>query len=262
MTPNILAVMGHRFAHRSPTDYTWVDLGEFGSMEDATYDKVMDTIPDLFYSDPENAMLPFEDMGIVRRTPQGSLLAITIERHKDGLFAIMRTSNGDAGAAWNKGSNEHAVNVPPPHKTAKQYVDWLARGSVHLKIGDGEPAEDYIYHMWGSMVSHQYAEYMRRAVDVPEKATAYKATFSAASAKRVRKGKKPLFDWTVIDVTAKHEATVHAETGTTRQSPRQHKRRGHFRQYQDGRRAWIKEMLVGKIEFGYIYHSYTTGEQP
>lgn len=260
MTPNILAVMRHRFEHRDPLEYTWVDLGEFGSLEDAEYDKVMDALPDLFYSDPEDAMLPFESMGIVRKAPEGGLLAVTIERHPSGLFAILRTSNGDAGSTWNKGKGEHAIQVHGQHKTAQEYVDWLAQNSLKLQITEGEHPENYIYRMWSAMVSHQYAEYMRRAVDVPEMARAYKPTLSRAAAKRIRKGKQPTYDWTVIDVTAKHQALPSAGTGSPRQSPRQHKRRGHFRQYKDGRRAWVKEALVGRIEFGYIYHSYTTGE--
>ena len=35
MTPNILAAMRHSFEHRDPLEYTWVDLGDFGSLEDA-----------------------------------------------------------------------------------------------------------------------------------------------------------------------------------------------------------------------------------
>lgn len=259
MTPNILAIMGHKFDHGDPLDYTWVDLGGFGSLEDDEYDRVMDALPDLFFSDPEDAMLPFEAMGIVRRAPERGLLAVTIERHSDGLFAILRTSNGDAGSAWNKGNGEHAIQVHGQHKTAQEYVNWLQQNSVHLRIKEDEQPETYIYQMWAAMVSHQYAEYMRRAVDMPDTAHAYKATLSRTAAKRMRKGKKPLYDWTVIDVTAKHEAPQNIGTGNARQSPRQHKRRGHFRQYRDGRRTWIKEMLVGRIEFGYIHHSYTTG---
>ena len=111
------------------------------------------------------------------------------------------------------------------------------------------------------MASHQYAEYMRRAMDMHERTRVYKPIASPSNSKRIRKGKHPLFEWKVIDVTARPEDHDIVATGNGRNSPRQHKRRGHFRQYKDGRRTWIPEALVGKIEFGYIYHSYTATQQ-
>ena len=122
-------------------------------------------------------------------------------------------------------------------------------------------AERYVFRIWSSMVSHLYAEYMRRAMDMHETTRAYKPIASETNNKRIRKGKQPLFEWKVIDVTAKPEDHDIVATGNGRNSPRQHKRRGHFRQYRDGRRSWIPEALVGKIEFGYIYHSYTATQK-
>jgi hypothetical protein len=39
-------------------------------------------------------------------------------------------------------------------------------------------------------------------------------------------------------------------------------RRGHQRKLPNGTTIWIKQMMVGKIEFGYIHHSYTTQGEP
>jgi hypothetical protein len=111
--------------------------------------------------------------------------------------------------------------------------------------------------MWMDMVLSVYLRYMHVSVDLKETVTAYTAIPSAANAKRVRKNKKPIYTWTVIDVTAQHEKEEIVATGNGHASPRRHRRRGHFRQYLSGRRTWVNEMMVGKIEFGYAQHSYT-----
>jgi hypothetical protein len=125
------------------------------------------------------------------------------------------------------------------------------------KLNGNDPKRE-IFLQWSSMINHQYAEYMRKAMDIHERTRVYKALPSASNSKRIRRNKQPLFEWKVIDVTAKPATHDIVATGNGRNSPRQHKRRGHFRQYKDGHRSWIPESLVGKIEFGYIYHSYTT----
>ena len=256
MTPNIMKVVKEDvYTEGDPMDYTWVDLGNFDSMLDDKFDKVMDAIPDLFTSDPADLMLPFEQMGIVRR-PSTSVhpLGITIERNVGELIVRLRGRSGDAGAIRSTGK-EHFVSMPPS-ETAESYIQAL-RDRGMAPSDEGLTPERYVFQIWSSMVSHLYAEYMRKAMDMHERTRVYKPIASPSNSKRIRKGKQPLFEWKVIDVTAKPEDHDIVATGNGRNSPRQHKRRGHFRQYKDGRRTWIPEALVGKIEFGYIYHSYT-----
>jgi hypothetical protein len=259
MTPNILKAVKDVYTEGDPMDYTWVDLGEFDHMADAKYDKVMDAIPDLFNSDPVDLMLPFEQMGIVRLpNKQVRPLSITIERNESELIARLRSSAGDCGAIRSTGK-EQFVSMPP-NETAESYIQTLRDKGLECST-EGMTAERYVFRIWSSMVSHLYAEYMRRAMDMHETTRAYKPIASETNNKRIRKGKQPLFEWKVIDVTAKPEDHDIVATGNGRNSPRQHKRRGHFRQYRDGRRSWIPEALVGKIEFGYIYHSYTATQK-
>lgn len=258
MTPNIIKVVKDVYTVGDPMDYTWVDLGEFDHMEDSAYDKVMKDLPDLFSSDPNELMLPFEQMGIVRLpNKQASPLGITIDRNAGELIVRLRGIGGDCGAIRCT-SNEQLVSMPF-NQTPESYIQAMRDRGVECST-EGMTAERYVFQAWSSMVSHLYAEYMRKAMDMQDRTRVYKPIASASNKKRIRKGKQPLFEWKVIDVTAKPEDCDIVATGSGRNSPRQHKRRGHFRQYKDGRRAWIPETLVGKIEFGYIYHSYTVGK--
>lgn len=255
MTPNIMQAVKDVYTEGDPMDYTWVDLGEFDHMLDDKYDKVMDAIPDLFSSDPADLMLPFEQMGIVRLpNKKVTPLSITIERNVGELIVRLRGKGGDCGAIRSTGK-EQFLSMPP-NETAESFIQTMQDNGMECST-EGMTPERYVFQIWSSMASHLYAEYMRRAMDMHERTRAYKPIASPSNNKRIRKGKHPLFEWKVIDVTARPEDHDIVATGNGRNSPRQHKRRGHFRQYKDGRRTWIPEALVGKIEFGYIYHSYT-----
>ena len=256
MTPNIIKAVKDVYTEGDPMDYTWVDLGKFDHMDDITYNKVMNNLHDLFDSDPSDVMLPFESMGIVRQSDK-SVLSITIDRTKDSVIGILRTKHGDVGSVMSNGK-EQFVKLNESLGSPEDYILEVF-GKDH-KLNGNDPKRE-IFLQWSSMINHQYAEYMRKAMDIHERTRVYKALPSASNSKRIRRNKQPLFEWKVIDVTAKPATHDIVATGNGRNSPRQHKRRGHFRQYKDGRRAWIAESLVGKIEFGYIYHSYTTEKQ-
>ena len=253
MTPNIIKAVKDVYTEGDPMDYTWVDLGKFNHMDDVTYNKVMNNLHDLFDSDPSDVMLPFESMGIVRQSDK-SILSITIDRTKDSVIGTLRTKNGDVGSVMSNGK-EQFVKLNENLGSPEEYILEVF-GKDH-KLNNNDPKRE-IFLQWSSMINHQYAEYMRKAMDIHERTRVYKALPSASNSKRIRRNKQPLFEWKVIDVTAKPATHDIVATGNGSNSPRQHKRRGHFRQYKDGRRAWIPESLVGKIEFGYIYHSYTT----
>lgn len=256
MTPNIMKAIKDTYTVGDPMDYTWIDLGEFLNMPDDEYDKTMKDLPDLFHSAPNDLMLPFEQIGVVRiADKQAAPLCITIDRNDGELIVRLRGENGDCGAIRCTGS-EQFISMPQGTTPTSWLQKMRDRGSECFTNGLSD--ERYLFQIWSSMVSHQYAEYMRRALDIDEKTYAYKPIASTSNSKRIRRGKQPLFEWKVIDVTAKPQQHDIVATGNGRNSPRQHKRRGHFRVYKDGRRAWIAEALVGKIEFGYIYHSYTT----
>ena len=76
--------------------------------------------------------------------------------------------------------------------------------------------------------------------------------------KKIRKGKKPLIEFRLISVTAQKRDLPSIPQGT-HASPRQHWRRGHWRTYKSGIRAWVEPMLVGDEKNGKIVKDYVIG---
>lgn len=76
----------------------------------------------------------------------------------------------------------------------------------------------------------------------------------ALNQKRVKNGKTPLRDYSIIDLARRQRASnpVHGHDGTKR---RLHFRRGHWRHYAD-HKTWIKWMLVGNPELGIVTQRY------
>jgi hypothetical protein len=65
----------------------------------------------------------------------------------------------------------------------------------------------------------------------------------ALNKKRAKNGKKPFRDYHVLKATQELERE-HRDLGGTHASPRIHFRRGHIREYEDGRKTWIRSTIV------------------
>ena len=79
------------------------------------------------------------------------------------------------------------------------------------------------------------------------------------NAKRIRKGKAPLYEWTTVHLERKPPELPSAPKGGTHASPRLHQRRGHWVTSKLGKRFWRSESVVGKPENGMIFHDYKDG---
>ena len=77
--------------------------------------------------------------------------------------------------------------------------------------------------------------------------------------KKLRKGKTPLIEFRLISITGKEQPKTASTTHDTHASPRQHWRRGHWRSYKSGKRAWVEPMLVGDEANGKIIKDYAVG---
>jgi hypothetical protein len=73
---------------------------------------------------------------------------------------------------------------------------------------------------------------------------------------REKDGKIPLYDYHVVKLHGSHRMNRKLIGGTgTHRSPRLHFRRGHWRHY-ESHKTWIKWMLVGNPELGFIDQEY------
>jgi len=83
----------------------------------------------------------------------------------------------------------------------------------------------------------------------------YKKVGHKSNPKRIKKGKKPIYEWKLVDI--KPKAAERPSLGGTHASPRQHDRRGHWRVIKKtGKKIWVKPCVVGSLENGRIDHVY------
>jgi hypothetical protein len=266
MTPNILDAMKFPF---NVGDYTWIDLQEFDKTADAEDVQSKATelnLPELLHDNflPKELPMPFEKFGVAHKTKKGVVLATTYERVDNTLTVTLRIA-ARPFLCWFR----HHGDIRPP--TPNLEFDMEETASAKLMdavknhpsaVAAGIRTEEDVMHDLIDGVRNLYLKVLINMMEATPTTplSAYTPVPNPANEKRVRKGKRPIFEWKVIDVTAKRTIPTGA-TGKTHASPRRHKRRGHMRKYKNGKTVWIKEMMVGKIEFGYIHHSYTTASQ-
>jgi hypothetical protein len=77
--------------------------------------------------------------------------------------------------------------------------------------------------------------------------------------KKLRKNTSPVIEFRLISITGKERPNIPSTTHETHASPRQHWRRGHWRSYKSGKRAWVEPMLVGDEANGKIIKDYAVG---
>ena len=79
------------------------------------------------------------------------------------------------------------------------------------------------------------------------------------NAKRIRKGKRPIFSYKILEIIVPRETSKNqdaAEGEHSRNSPRVHLRRGHVRRLTNGKRVWVNACVVGKKNEGMIHKDY------
>ena len=77
---------------------------------------------------------------------------------------------------------------------------------------------------------------------------------AALNARRVNKGKLPLYEERILTIKVNAKQGIGTRTGT-HESPRQHLRRGHIRRLESGN-IWVNACVVGSSEKGVIKKSY------
>lgn len=265
MTPNILEAMKFPF---NVGDYTWFDLQSFDGPEEehATMERAKAMgLPEVLHDDylPKDLPMPFEKLALARRTKKGTVLATTYERIGNDMLVTLRIS-ARKFVCWFR----HHGDIEPPALNLEHQMD----DDLYAKMGDalkmspeaiaaGVDSPEKVLTDFKNGIKLLYWHMLLSMMNKQATASAYTPVPNPANERRIRKGKRPIFEWKVIDVSAKR-VLPSGPTGKTHASPRRHKRRGHLRTYKNGKTVWIKEMMVGKIEFGYIHHSYTKGETP
>lgn len=78
------------------------------------------------------------------------------------------------------------------------------------------------------------------------------------NAKRIRKGKRPFFEWTTV-VIEPRDVIQNEPKGGTHASPKPHMRRGYVRRSKTGKLVTVKSTIVNKHKMpdeGFMFHDY------
>ena len=261
MTPNILEVLNWDARLK---EYTWFDIGEYTMPRHTEVENTMrkqnkeGTLCLPLYSQhmPEDLPMPFDMFGIVMTTPgeKSVLVATTFDLRGNDLQVIFWKRTGVLLEMRQIGAKSAKRDGTPDLVYNGALMEALKKSPKHTGSNDAE-----IINSFAENARAMYLLLMMDVLDRKKSVPSYKPLPNPANDKRIRKGKKPIFEWKVIDITAKHVMPENsAPTGRKQASPRRHVRRGHQRTLANGKKIWIKQMMVGKIEFGYIHHSYTT----
>lgn len=249
MTPNILEGMKKKFTCDKQTDFMWFDLGTHHVLTDEELSDLAPLLPTPFDAAPKDLHLPFEKMALVRQSNDGPDLCLvtTFNRKGNTLEMILRGANGD-----------FVILTHDPDNTEQAVTLEISSFALETTKAAGlETNGEVLIQHWSAMAQDLYLACMRPSVLYKKPLSAYAPVPAANNEKRIRKGKRPLFEWKTVDINVNVVRDEDSKpTGRTHASPRLHSRRGHFRTYASGKRVWVRETMVGRIEFGYIHHSY------
>lgn len=262
MTPNILEAMKWT-AHAA--DYVWFDLGLLTKQKmdnaQARANAGEFLCPLSSEVPPVDIPMPFEKFGLVLESP-----AMSADKQGDICFAATFDREGnDMQVVFRHPTKKYLVITQVGDKSASGEEDLWFNGELLDEImkmpNNAGKSEKELIAYYSGIARTFYWILLTELTDKKSKVSAYSPVPNPANEKRIRKGKNPLFEWRIIDVTAQHTVPDSSSpTGRTHASPRRHMRRGHQRKLSNGKAIWIKQMMVGNIEFGYVHHSYTTGE--
>lgn len=246
MTPNIIdQVSKCKF---KPTEFTWIDIGDTPPPTKEQWQSMLDAgIGFLFSSDVDELPMPFERFAVVRTHKSKTPLCYTFERTNDKIVFRMRSFKEEYIAeAYQEGETIHAGCVEAFFNALKQSnpdadMDHVRR--ILIDLGKE------IFHTVTWLCFEQKSQRLN----------AYTCNDQTNNVKRVSKGKKPLYDWKIIEI----KRSVTADSlGGTHATPRGHTRRGHPRKLRSGKTVWVRECMVGDFNKGCVFHDYkspTTG---
>lgn len=224
----------------NPTEYTWIDLGNTPPPNEDQYKSMLDSgIGFLFSTYIDKLPMPFEKFAVVRKGNSEMNLTYTFERTSEKLSFKVRSAGVECVAeAWQVGDQIYA-----------KCLDLFLEASKKVN-----PAADLDYVRMtlislGKEILHTITWLSINKNSVP----AYSCSNATNNAKRISKGKKPIYEWKILDI---NPTVPGLSLGGSHATPRGHTRRGHPRKLKSGKVIWIKECLVGDFSKGCVFHDY------
>jgi hypothetical protein len=237
MTPNVQIAV-QLYPDRA-ADYKWFDVGTMPDEREFTHEEMANLVLQ---------PLPFERIGVAGEDMEGVPFATLVTKgtvgseYEGALFiesAIVRKDvNGLKDYApkfWLRPKVFDSFDgleisfVNPGHEHD-------ARARIASKIGA------FVVALFLETIHNPDAQYQM-----------YTATPKSNNAKRIRQGKKPMFDWHTVLIEPPRQKMP--DQGGTHASPRLHDVRGHWVKRGD-KRYWRKAHQRGDASIGVVFHDY------
>lgn len=239
MTPNIQHAV-QLYPDRA-ADYKWFDVGALPKGKEYTHAEVANLI-----AQP----LPFENVAISGMDIDKWVFGMLVTKEKEG-------SKYEGALRL-----ETAMASPPDKNTRllKQFLTFWIRPEQadlieNLEISFSDPSHyknDDAIEM-SRVCAMVFALFMELIHKPDAEYKMYTATPKTSNAKRIRQGKKPLFDWHTVLIEPPKQKMP--DQGGTHASPRLHDVRGHWVN-RNGKRYWRKAHQRGDASLGVVFHDY------
>lgn len=246
MSPLIAAMVS--ISPFSPINHVWFDLTNLPNIQDKIQEKIKHrTLKDLVDGGlVENYPLPFEKIAVVMSASGKKHYAVTIERSDDVLSFDFWGTGFDGPAS--KVVVETYLNNITMHFNPKYQQTMKASNITNYR----DKHEALV-----GMLLFTFVAISQGAV--PEiNRTGYRCIDNPRNAKRIKKGKKPLFEWETVVVESKLP-TPSISLGGTHASPKPHDRRGHQRRLKSGQVVYVRPHTINRHKIpteGFIHHDY------
>lgn len=240
MTPNVsTAVL--LYPERA-ADYKWFDVGQLPSNVNFSHEQVVEMV-----SQP----IPFDRFGLAGLDADNWMFGILV-------------SKGPKDTEYEEALCIETALIEPTTRTqAPQPAFWLRPNMsnidgleisfVNHKDMEKESAIEstkvsaFVVSVFLEMIHKPNAQYQ-----------VYTATPKTNNAKRIRQGKKPLFDWHTVLIEPPRQKMP--DQGGTHATPRLHDVRGHWVN-RNGKRYWRKAHQRGDASLGVVFHDYKLKEK-
>jgi hypothetical protein len=242
MTPAI-AEMVKRVGF-DPASYTWMDLSvlpeDFNATKLLAEDGVLDK---KMYLDKLH--FPFPNTALVSNKEEATV--ITISTRNTGEIVV---------ETW--GQETVPVGVWTPENGFKMHPTWEESAKKNPHLFDTP-------EVFGEIIASRISVLEALMLYAAKKGSVVHGhkclSTRASNIKRMKKGKKLLYEWSTVEIKPAIHVDKSTETGRTHETPRLHEVRGHWAvRKKSGKRYWVKSHKRGDPTKGAVFHDYTTGE--
>lgn len=233
MTPNVQIAV-QLYPDRA-ADYKWFDLGRLPSDKEYTHREVAQLV---------TQPLPFNK------------LALSGMDTDDWVFGILITKEEEGSEYEGAIRLETSMAVPEQKQVLTFWVrpeqqDILE--SLELSFADPKHYANEDAIETSRVCAMVFAWFMETLHQSDVKYQMYTATPKSNNAKRIRQGKKPMFDWHTVVIEPPRQKMP--DQGGTHASPRLHDVRGHW-VTRGGKKYWRKAHQRGDASKGIVFHDY------